>query len=561
MSDNSTNGLQEALRRAFPFWSDKDDKEAGVSYESGASYGASNFQERSESPSDKSGSLTKEGRKDRERFHIRKLPEDRYMLYEIFKEMSEDSTIDAALNIHLGHALSASDKNGLAVFLHPKSEEHAEYVAQLNREVMAAINMEIMNWSYPMLVFGVNYVRPYVQQGKGITHFESNFYTQAKQIREYERAGVLCGFTSEHLKVRENGEQVRLAEPWALIPLKMPVWRPNMDKEPVNYTGQAYSLFDDAYSRQPIEAQNYGTSILHSTYESWEMLRQSIASLGASRVNASLIDRLVGVNTAGLDSAGAAEYVNLLAAQMQSDRQKIVKNSRKQGFIPTVINTLIPLMTEGKGGVQIDTFTTDPNISHIEDIMFHLKRMAASIGLDPSMLGFGDLLSGGLGEGGFLRTSIQSALRAHQIRAAVARFVRRSIDIHTIHRDGKYWPMGEEPFEIQFNSVNTAVAQEEAANQEAKANYATIFATVLDLIEQSPIGNSESIKNHIYTSVLEIDPELAKAAIKELAKSASENDSMLESLGTADRHEAEMFVRDTMLELMSEIQHIPQGDN
>ncbi|WP_432773877.1 portal protein [Vibrio parahaemolyticus] len=559
MSQKETVGLAAALKAAFPFFNEKDDKDAAYAFESGAGYTGSPFHNRDQLVDDKGGALTKDGRKNRDRFYLKKLPIDRFMLYEIYKEMADDSTIDAAINLHLGHALSVSDKDGYAVYLHPKSEEHAEYVAQLNKELAGPINEQLMNWAYITAVFGVSYVRPYVEYGKGITHFEFNYYTLPNQIREYERSGVLCGFTSENLKVRNNGEQVRLAEPWVLIPMKMPIWRPNMDVEPINYGGQRYSLYDDAYSRQPIETQNYGTSILHTSFESWTMLRQSIAALGASRVNASLIDRMVAVNTDGLDSAGAAEYINMVADQMQSDRQTIVENSRKQGFIPTVINTLLPLMGGAKGGVQIDTFTTDPNISHIEDIMFHLKRMAGTLGVDPAMLGFGDLLAGGLGEGGFFRTSIQSALRANQLRAAVAGYFRRAIDIHTIYRDNKYWPEGEEPFEIRFNSLNTAIEQEESAAKTEQANYATMIATVLDLIEQSPIGKSGKLKNYIYTSILDIEPELAKTIISELAAKAASNDQMMESLGMTDRHEAEAFVRDTMLDLMGQLQDF-QGE-
>lgn len=284
------------------------------------------------------------------------------------------------------------------------------------------------------------------------------------------------------------------------------------------------------------------------------MLRQSIAALGASRVNASLIDRMVAVNTDGLDAAGAAEYINMVADQMKQDRQEVVDRSRKLGFIPTVINTLLPFMGGAKGGLQIDTFTTDPNISHIEDIMFHLKRLAGTLGVDPSMLGFGDLLSGGLGEGGFFRTSIQSALRANQIRAAVVAFVKRAIDIHTIYRDGKVWNDNDMPFEIRFNSLNTAIEQEKADAMESQANYATMLATVLDLIEQSPIGKSEKLKNHLYTSVIGLDSELAKEVISELAAQVSKNDKMMESIGMTDQSEAERFVRDVVLDLLTEIQ-------
>ncbi|MGL1404371.1 portal protein [Vibrio parahaemolyticus] len=555
MSQNKASiGLAAALKQAFPFFNENDDKESGISFESGAGYTGSPFHDRDNQLDESNGALTNDGRKSSDRFFLHKLPKDRFMLYPILKEMAEDSTIDAALNLHLGHALSVSNDHGMAVYLHPTDEKYAEYVGRLNRELLAPINDNLMNWTYSTLVYGVNYVRPYTQEGVGITHFEANYYTLPNQIREYERSGELAGFTAEYLQTRANGEQVRLAEPWALIPLKMPIWRPDMDIPPVNYTGQRYSLYDDAYSRMPIETQNYGTSILLTCFEAWSMLRQSIAALGASRVNASLIDRMVAVNTDGLDAAGAAEYINMVADQMKQDRQEVVDRSRKLGFIPTVINTLLPFMGGAKGGLQIDTFTTDPNISHIEDIMFHLKRLAGTLGVDPSMLGFGDLLSGGLGEGGFFRASIQSALRANQIRAAVVKFVKRAIDIHTIYRDGKVWSDNDMPFEIRFNSLNTAIEQEKADAMESQANYATMLATVLDLIEQSPIGKSEKLKNHLYTSVIGLDSELAKEVISELAAQVSKNDKMMESIGMTDQSEAERFVRDVVLDLLTEIQ-------
>ncbi|MFB1066858.1 portal protein [Vibrio diabolicus] len=555
MSQNKASiGLAAALKQAFPFFNENDDKESGISFESGAGYTGSPFHDRDNQLDESNGALTNDGRKSSDRFFLHKLPKDRFMLYPILKEMAEDSTIDAALNLHLGHALSVSNDHGMAVYLHPTDEKYAEYVGRLNRELLAPINDNLMNWTYSTLVYGVNYVRPYTQEGVGITHFEANYYTLPNQIREYERSGELAGFTAEYLQTRANGEQVRLAEPWALIPLKMPIWRPDMDVPPVNYTGQRYSLYDDAYSRMPIETQNYGTSILLTCFEAWSMLRQSIAALGASRVNASLIDRMVAVNTDGLDAAGAAEYINMVADQMKQDRQEVVDRSRKLGFIPTVINTLLPFMGGAKGGLQIDTFTTDPNISHIEDIMFHLKRLAGTLGVDPSMLGFGDLLSGGLGEGGFFRASIQSALRANQIRAAVVKFVKRAIDIHTIYRDGKVWSDNDMPFEIRFNSLNTAIEQEKADAMESQANYATMLATVLDLIEQSPIGKSPKLKNHLYTSVIGLDSELANEVISELAAQVAKNDKMMESIGMTDQSEAERFVRDVVLDLLTEIQ-------
>ncbi|CAH0543132.1 portal protein [Vibrio marisflavi] len=552
-SKNDKMSFGSVLKVAFPFYSPDDDKENSTTYESGAGYTGSAFHEREKYTPDANSSLVTNGRSNTDRLYMRKLPNDRFLRYDVYKEMEDDSTMSAALDVHLSNALSVPSTGGMSVYLKPKDDKFNEYVAQLNRELITPINANLMNWCYTMAVYGVNYVRPYVEKGKGITHLEANYYTLPNQIREYERSGQLCGFTSEQLKTRRNGDQVRLAEPWALIPLKMPVWRPDMDIEPINYTGETYSLYSDAHTRKPIETQNYGTSMLHTSFESWSMLRQAIASLGSSRVNAAMIDRLITANTDGLDAARAAEYINLIAEQLKKDRQEVVTKSQKTGVLPTVMNTLVPVLGGSKGGLQIETFSTDPNINHIEDIMFHLKRMAGALGVDSSLLGFGDLLSGGLGDGGFFRTSIQAALRANHIRSACVAFIKRAIDIHTIFRDGKVWHDEDAPFEIRFNSLNTAIQQEEAAAQESNVNYATTLATVLDLIENSPINKSETLKTHLYTSVLEMEPDLAKKVIGELAKKVADDKGMMESLGMDTPEDAERYVRDVVLDLLTDL--------
>lgn len=554
MANASDSKLKNLMKTAFPFFNPEDNSDNSITFESGPSYSGGTFQESSLLDMPSSSMTVTSNAADSVK--MTRLPDDRFARYDILQTMSEDSTISAALNLHLSYALSTPIDGGLCIYLEPLDKKDTELVKLLEREVVEPIAKNAFNWGMPLAIYGVNYVRPYVAPGKGITHFESNFFTLPHQIREYERSGQLAGFTSENLKERVNGDQVRLAEPWSLIQLKMPLYRPNPNIEPINYSGEKYSLFSDAYSRTPIETQNYGTSILESSYEPWTLMRQGIESLSASRVNASMIDRIITASMEGMDTGRASEYINSIAKQFKKDRDAIVTKSVKTGILPTVINRFIPELSTGKGGLNIDTFSVDPNIAHIEDIMFQLKRMSGTLGVDPSMLGFGDLLAGGLGEGGYFRTSIQAALIANLIRSAFVQFVNRAIDIHTIYKYGKVWTDATRPYQIKFHSVNTALKLEDAQAKESSAAYATSLATVLDMIEQSPISKSPSMKSHLYTSVLSFEPEKAEVFIRELAQQVTDDEHMLESIGATgatNKTDVERIIKDVVLDFLSNV--------
>ena len=522
-------------------------------------YSGQSFVDTHDSIDANASTMSVNGNTQRDTVSVKTLPTDRIGRYKIYQEMSEDSTINSAIEQHLGYALSRDSETGLALYLEAKDPKDQPAIDILNKEVMTKINDGIMSWSYPTAIFGVNYVRPHVEEGKGIIGFESNYYTLPSQIREYERAGNLAGFTSESLKKRSNGEAVRLAEAWALVAIKIPLWHPNMNQEPVNYSGEHYSLYDDIYWKTPIETQNYGTSLLHGCYESYQNLRNSMQSLLASRRNASIIDRFISVSTDNLDSARAAEYINLVSNQLKNDQFLAEQKMNKTGVSPTIWNRIIPVMNGGaKQGINIDVQTTSPDIQHIEDIMFHIKRLCGSLGIDYSMLGWGDQMSGGLGDGGFFRTAIQAALRANLIRTAVTHFAMRCIDIHTIYRDGKVWTEGNEPYVVRFNSLNTAIEQEQLTNKENSANYATLVASVLEGIEQGALASSNSAKTYIYQSLLGIDPAVSEKIIEELAKSVSTDQSMMESLNLKqnNKQEFENYIKNTILDVIAEFNEI-----
>ncbi|WP_429169387.1 hypothetical protein [Aeromonas hydrophila] len=466
----------------------------------------------------------------------KRLPDDRFAKYHMLQEMACDPLLSGGIDMHISHALSVNAKTGLCVSIEAKSKEDAELASMLMGDLGEMINAGAPGWCKNMAVFGAHYIRPYAEPDKGIQTIESSWYTMAHQIREYVRCGRTAGFTSEYLKEKDSGGAIKLVQPWQLVALRIPYWQPKIHLEPENFSGKQYSLYDDLYHRTPTETQDYGTSLLEFCYPAWCDLTEALRSLKGSRYNASRIDRFVTLGMDNLDPVQSATYLNLVGSQLRRDVEMVANRTKRTGLIPTVINRLIPALSGAKGGVSIDTQVISPDIQHIEDVMFHLKRMSGGLGIDPSMLGWGDLLSGGLGDGGFFRTSIQAAQRANWIRMGLRTAVDRLIDIHMAHKYGKIFPAGQaRPIVVKFHSLNTAIELEESEARDNRTNWAMSLATLLDMIENGQLSQSETLKEKILSDAAGFDPETVQKILSELPANAGggeDGEGLMESLGS-----------------------------
>mgnify|MGYP006905534191 CR=1 FL=1 len=83
------------------------------------------------------------------------------------------------------------------------------------------------------------------------------------------------------------------------------------------------------------------------------------------------------------------------------------------------------------------------------------------------MLGFADFLSGGLGDGGFMRVSIMAAMKAQSLRKAIFNGVQRLCELHVAYKYGKVFLPEDQPWKITFNSVSTALEREERETLES----------------------------------------------------------------------------------------------
>lgn len=456
------------------------------------------------------------------------LPGERLQKYNILETMAKSPTISTALNIHIAHALAPSKKTGQAFILSPKDGSDAEAVSrceELTADLGAMINDGLPSWAMIMAIFGVSYVRPYAEQGRGITGIESSYYTLPHFVQEFYRGSQLVGFSGDYILDTHSLRRV-ITEPWNLVSMKNPYWTPQHKVIPVSYGTKGYSLLSDQADKPLMETQNYGTSFLEYSYEPYLNLCASLAALKSTRNNAAKIDRLIALTTNTLDPVNAANYTRGVSQALKRHSDLVAQRSINANAIPTVLNHLIPVMGDGKNGITIDTQSIPADISGIEDVMFHLRQLAASLGIDATMLGWADQMSGGLGEGGWQQTAIQAALRANWIRQAAQRTIYRLLDIHLAYKYGKVYTETNRPYDVQFNSMNTAIQEEENRELDARANFVAVISQIMDQIQNNPkLAGSDAFMRYLFTEQLHIDDNTLNTMIKEFKANESEQNN------------------------------------
>lgn len=413
------------------------------------------------------------------------LPEDRSARYAVLRLMAKDPTIDSAIKMHIANALSARTDSGESVFISPaEGVGQDKIVDDLRATLMPFIKKDLNEWARKAAVYGSCFARVYGAQGIGIQNIRCDYYTHPRFIQKFEKGGRLAGYTTTYQGTNQASQRLRLMPPWSFVGFEIPEWWDCEDVEPINVGGIPVDLaMEDAAMEGLVESQEYGTSLIATAYGPWMDLLDAICSLKMSRRNAARLERMVGVNTGKLDPERAAHYLDMVAERISNATEEVERQSWLRGNVQTVVNHYVPIFGE-KGGLQIDAVQGTPDINGLEDVMFHIKRLGSAIGVDPALLGFGDLLSGGLGDGGFFRVSVMAATKANLLRHALKNGIQKLCELHVAYKFGKVFLPGNYPWTIQFNSVSSAIEREEQEALESRTNALSGLVGILATIDQ-----------------------------------------------------------------------------
>lgn len=414
----------------------------------------------------------------------RHLPDNRVLRYAALRVMAMDPTIDCAIKMHLANAISPKQDGTDAIKIESIDGKDDPIVKELQNVILPYVRRDLNEWARKAAVYGSCFVRVYGKPKEGITNIRSDFYTHPRYVKKYEKGGKLAGFTTTYQGGVNHAQQLRLLPPWCFVGFEIPEWWDREFIEPRSVTGIPVDLsVEDENYEGLVESIEYGTSIIATAYGPWLDLLDAVCSLKMSRRNAARLERIVGVNTEKLDPERAARYLDMIAERISNASEELTKQSWLDGNVQTVVNHIIPIQA-AKGGIQIDAVQGTPDIQGIEDVMYHIKRLGGALGIDPSLLGFGDMLSGGLGDGGFFRVSSLAATKANLLRTALKNGIQRLCEIHVAYKYNKVFTLDEYPWKITFNSVANALEREAQENLESRSNVVLGLAQLVSTVDQ-----------------------------------------------------------------------------
>ncbi|NDI85066.1 hypothetical protein [Undibacterium crateris] len=440
----------------------------------------------------------------------RRVAKARQSIYEKWSFMEGDPIVSSALMLLVTSALGGHETTGDVVFIEktPIAEKDKRLGAiadEISADLSSLFNRVAYTSAYNGAAFGDSYARIYSHPGIGVTDLYVDELVRPTLVQPYERGSRTVGFmiySGQKLVDRLQLDQ--------MARLKMPrtLWVPQYS---VVEKAFRMTLQEDDEKKLPILPGMVGGSFLYQAEEAYDNLYASLLGLLGQRWMDSIDEQMISINMQSMTSGQQDKFLKTFTTMLRASKQRAedaVKNGRP---VMERIRHLIPVFNEK----QVQTISTAPNGAagrggtiSVEDIMLHARMLSGALGVDLSMLGFADQLSGGLGDGGFFRVSAQAAERARGIRHALSEFFYSIIDIHTMKRYGIVFEPSNRPYKINFYGSISAMESEKAKTKSEALNSAALFVQALQ--QMKDLGLPKSIFQSILANQFLLDEELAK---------------------------------------------------
>lgn len=433
----------------------------------------------------------------------------RQAIYDQWSQMEADPIVSSGVTLLVTSALGGHETNGELVFIERKptsddSKQLDKIVEEISADLGPLLNRVAFQMAYLGSIFGDSYARIYCDKS-GVIDLYVDELVRPPLVQAFERGSRTVGFA-----VYTGEKNFQRLDRTQMARMKMPrtQWVP---QHGVFEKSLKLALELDDIDALPLMPSMAGGSLIYSAEEPYGNLVASLLGLVGQRWMDSIDEQMLTVNLNDMSSAMQKKFLESVTAMLK--RSKEVAEAAVKGGRPIMerVRHVIPVFGEKQLTTVQPANGGQPgragNIS-IEDVMLHARLLAGAIGVDLSMIGFADQMSGGLGEGGFFRTSAQAAERARVIRVALSECFNQVIDIHTLRRYGMVFPASERPWNINFYGSISALEAEKQRTRSEAMGVGLMLAQAIQAMKE--LGASKEVMTRFLADTMTLDEEQAK---------------------------------------------------
>ena len=443
-----------------------------------------------------------------------KLPRTRQQIFTMWEIMQKDPQIAEALSLHVTAALGGHETTGDMIFITPhervrgqgrRAKELRDKVEREARIIAPIINRYAFSLARQAIGFGDSYARIYTDDKKGVVGLMNNRHTFPPLIMPFEQAGATVGFHA--LEEEDRERSIAKLTPKQLLRVRMPRIE-TVPQMPMQVWQDKKTLIYDKRSDNPILPAEVGGSFLYPIEEPWQDVTISRAGLNNQQIADSVKQAFLTINMEGMPPNQQKKYRASIVKMLTNYRGQIEEAFKGGEALYGTKYHIIPQWSE-KQVLQSVGDLSQRNMPLNEGLlMLNLRRLAGGLGIDLSLMGWADMLAGGLGDGAAFHTSAQIMRRSTLIRQACIDAFNHLMVIHWGIKHGEYFNSNEYPWQFDFYSDQNAAATQALNNKQNRANTTTVQAQAIQMLKD--LGLDKETIQLILEDSMGYDIELAE---------------------------------------------------
>lgn len=464
----------------------------------------------------------------------------RIEIYTKWEKMLRFAPIAEAMGIHVAAALGGDATTSQQVFITPAarlrdSKQGGVNKAQLEqlekriKPMEALINRYIVKICRDGIGFGDGYARVYGKKGGGITDLLANEYTYPPLVQAYEQVNKTVAF--QVLDYKNWQKTISKLNMVQMLRLKMPR---------ITHVPQ-YSASDNFYimktlqvddmENAPIIPAYVGGSFCADVEQFYDNIILCLSVMNSQQIADAVNQVFISINMSAMPPMQRDAYKNGLEKMMRS-HEEYVRDALEGGdaiwntkyhFLPTnnekqVLNPLGDI--KGQRTSPINT----------ETLMINIRLLMGGLGLDPSMVGWADMLTGGIGDGGAFHTSSQIMRRSMMLRQATTQFVNQILALDWGYAYNEEFKNElDYPWQIEYYSDQSAAMTESITNQQQRLSNLMLKAQAIAALKE--LGLSVDVVARLLERDGGMDYDEALSLAKDLAAQIKREQEMQDGFG------------------------------